>query len=203
VTPLGLTVLRRTATLAHGVPGLRVRLRHRGATLLEVLRPDDGGAAPAGRWVSPCTFRVAVGRAVRAARDGRTLVVLGLEPGEDPAVDVGAPRGRLLHGGVALVPTPGGCELAFATTVDADVVAAMDHGGLDARCHVDPVTEASLIVHASRTAPGTAAFADELDRLHGLVARCAVQELLDDEAAFLANVAPRAADQAADRPPQS
>ena len=150
MTPLGLTVLRRTATLAHAVPGIRVRLRHDGTALLEVLRPAHPVVAPSGRWLTPCAFRVAVGRAVRASRDGRTLAVLGLGAGIDPAVDVCATSGALLPGGIAHIPTGTGSELAFATTVRAETVAAMAQADdLDVRCHPDPVTDAALVVHTT------------------------------------------------------
>jgi hypothetical protein len=204
MTPLGLTVLRRTATLVHAVPGLRVRLRHDGKALLEVLRPAHPVVAPSGRWVTPCGFRTAVARALQAYRDGRTLAVLGLDAGVDPAVDVGAPNGRLLPGGVAIVPTVDGCEMAFATTIAPDVVAGLDHGGLDVRCHPDPLTEACLIVHAGHHAPGSAAAAVELLRLQALVAQCAVQELVDDRDGFLGVVTrPHTAEHPRDRPPRS
>jgi hypothetical protein len=204
MTPLGLTVLRRTATLAHAVPGLRVRLRHDGSALLEVLRPAHPVVAPSGRWLTPCAFRMAVGRAVRAAHDGRTLAVLGLDPGVDPAVDIGAVTGRLLPGGIASVPTPSGTELAFATTVTAEAVAAMAHAeDLDVRCHPDPVTESALVVHATPAAPGTPDFAEVLAHAQALLARCAVRELVDDLDAFLHVPSGARRAQPRDRPPRS
>jgi hypothetical protein len=194
MTPLGLTVLRRTATLVHAVPGLRARLRHDDHALLEVVRPAHPGSAPTGRWITPCGFRAAVARALQASRAGRTLAVLGLDAGVDPAVDIGAPSGHLLPGGVAIVPTQDGVELAFATTVAPDVVARLDHRGLDIRCHADPATEACLVVHTgqrergSRGTPGAreARTADlELRQVQALLAQCAVHELVDDRDSFL------------------
>lgn len=205
MTPLGLAVLRRTATLAHAVPGLRVRLRHDGRALLEVLRPAHPVVAPSGRWLTPCAFRVAVGRAVRASQEGRTLAVLGLEAGVDPAVDVCATSGALLPGGIAHLPTGAGRELAFVTTVRAETVAAMASADdIDVRCHPDPVTEAALVVHATSTVPGSAAFDLVLGHAQALLARCAVHELVHDMDNFLhaASVAPPV-DGPQEHPPRS
>ena len=198
MTPLGLTVLRRTATLVHAVPGLRVRLRHDGNALLEVLRPAHPVVAPPGRWITPCSFRLAVGRAVGASLDGRTPAVLGLEPGVDPAVELGVTGGRLLAGGIALVPTTSGCDVAFATTVAVSAVTALADGlALDLRCHPDPITEAALLVHTTRARADSPTFGDELQRVQALLARCAVRELVDDRDAFLHTIHSR------DRPPRS
>ena len=124
MTPLGLIVMRRTATLVHATPGLRARLAHDGRPLLDVLRPRHPGDAPAGRWITPCAFRVAVGRGLEAVRAGKTLAVLGLDAGVDPKVELDAPHGVLLAGAVVHLPTPTGGELAFATTAGAPVVEA-------------------------------------------------------------------------------
>jgi hypothetical protein len=186
MTPLGLTVLRRTATLAHAVPGLRVRLRHDGITLLEVLRPAHPVVAPPGRWLTPCGFRMAVGRALQAAQEGRTLAVLGLPAGVDPAVDVAATCGELLPGGIAVVPVGPGLELAFSTTVRAEAIAAMAHVvDLDVHCHTDRVTQACLVVHACSAPSGSPEFTAVLEHARDLLARCAVHELVDHPEAFL------------------
>jgi hypothetical protein len=206
MTPLGLTVLRRTATLAHAVPGIRVRLRHDGMTLLEVLRPAHPVVAPSGRWLTPCAFRVAIGRAVRAAHEGRTLAVLGQRPGVDPAVDVGATNGVLLPGGIVCVPTSAGHELAFATTVPAATVAVMAHHTDDVgvRCHPDPVTEAALVVHTTHAPMGTLSFDAVLEAAQCLLARCAVHELVHDLDSFVRSGAGNATiEQPQDRPPRS
>jgi hypothetical protein len=202
MTPLGLTVMRRAATLAHAVPGVRVRLRHDGRALLEVLRPAHPVVAPPGRWITPCTFRQAVGRAVQAAREGRTLAVLGLEHGVDPAVDIGAPEGQLI-GGLVCVPTTSGSELAFATTAPPEAVEDMEHGVLDVRCHPDPVTEASLIVHTTRESPGSAQFSTELLQFQAVLAQCAVHELVHDREGFLRHAARPVIDHSRERPPRS
>lgn len=205
MTPLGLTVLRRTAALAHAVPGLRVRLRHDGTALLEVLRPAHPVVAPSGRWLTPCAFRVAVGRAIRASRDGRTLAVLGLPSGTDPAVDLCATNGALLPGGIAQIPTGLGSELAFTTTVRPETVAAMAHAeDLDIRCYPDPVTEAAIVVHTTSAPTGSAEFAAVLEHAQALLARCAVHELVSDLDSFLHRDADRPPiEQPQDRPPRS
>jgi hypothetical protein len=202
MTPLGLTVLRRTATLAHAVPGLRVRLRHDGSALLEVLRPAHPVVAPSGRWLTPCAFRVAVGRAVRAQRDGRVLAVLGLPAGVDPAVDVAATSGALLPGGIAQVPTGTGIEIAFATTVRPETVAVFAHADdLDVRCHPDPVTEAALVVFTTAAPAGSPAFEQVHEHARALLARCAVHELMQDRDHFLhGGERPGAAGPALERP---
>jgi hypothetical protein len=206
MTPLGLTVLRRTATLVHAVPGLRARLRHPALLrqgddlLLEVVRPVHPGEAPTGRWLTPCSFRVAIGRAVTAVHEGRTLAVLGLEAGVDPAVELGAVRGTLLAGGIAQVPAGGSLELAFATTVDADRVLALAGAEeFDVRCHADPVARTSLVVHTTSAAPGSAEHGELLEHARTLLARCAVEELSDNLAAF---VSPGSGQPAYDRPPE-
>lgn len=53
--------LRRAATLAHNLPGVRVRLRQGKNALLDV-RSEAGDTVPA---VSPCAFRVAVAGPMR------------------------------------------------------------------------------------------------------------------------------------------
>jgi len=190
MTPLGLIVMRRTATLLHAAPGLRARLMHDDRPLLDVLRPRHPGDAPAGRWLTPCAFRVAVGRAVEAVRAGKALAVLGLEAGVDPTVDLGAAPGTLLPGAIVHLPTLTGGELAFATTAGAHLVEAMAHTEhLEVRCHADALTDATLVVHTTAAPVGTPAFADSLERIQTLLARSAVRELTDDLAAFLDDTA--------------
>lgn len=179
MTPLGLTVMRRSATLLHAVPGLRARIAHDGRTLLDVLRPAHPGDAPDARWITPCAFRAAVGRAVEAQRDGRTLAVLGLPAGVDPGVEIGAVRGALLPGGIAELATPAGHELGFVTTLPLDIVDAIitDDGGRrdgSTHAHHDPVTDTTLVVHTAHVLDSTR---DEaLERVRRLLARCAVEE---------------------------
>jgi hypothetical protein len=187
MTPLGLLVMRRTATLLHAAPGLRARITHDGRPLLDVVRPRHPGDAPSGRWMTPCAFRVSVGRAVDAVRAGKSLAVLGLEAGVDPAVELGASSGTLLPGGIVHLPTLAGGELAFATTAGAHLVEAMAHaaGVAEVRCHPDELTETALVVQTVAAPAGTPAFAAAVDRMQTLLARSAVRELTDQLDAFL------------------
>jgi hypothetical protein len=183
---LGLIVMRRAATLLHATPGLHARFTHDDRVLLDVLRPRHPGDAPAGRWLTPCAFRVAVGRAVESVRAGKALAVLGLDSGVDPALELGAASGTLRPGGIVHLPTLTGGELAFATTAGAHLVDAMAHAErIDVRCHADALTDATLVVHTVAPPSGSPAFADALERMHTLLARSAVRELTDDLSAFL------------------
>jgi hypothetical protein len=186
MTPLGLTVMRRTAAIVHAVPGLQARLRHGDTLLLEVLRPVHPGAVPNGRWLTPCAFRVAVGRALDAVREGRTLAVLGLDAGDDPAVDLCNTNGALLCGGIARMAIQDGSELVFATTLHPERVAALTpDGDHDVRCHAGALTRTSLVVHSTEARPGSATFDEVLEHTQSLLARCAVDELVDDLAMFV------------------
>ncbi|HEX7095030.1 MAG TPA: hypothetical protein VF183_04055 [Acidimicrobiales bacterium] len=193
MTPLGLTAMRRTATLLHAVPGLRARIVHEGRPLLEVLRPEHPGDAPVGRWLTPCAFRAAVARAVLAMRDGRTLAVLGLPPGVDPSVELGARNGQLLPGGIAEIATTAGYELGFVTTLRMAEVEAItgatsgraaptDAGQV--RLHADPLTDAVLVVHTTPCVSPVSRSA-ALEQTQRLLARCAVAELVADTPAYL------------------
>jgi hypothetical protein len=57
--------LRLAATLAHALPGLRLRVRDGQRTLLEVARPP----LPAGPAMETCAFRMAVARAHERIED--------------------------------------------------------------------------------------------------------------------------------------
>jgi hypothetical protein len=137
--------------------------------------------------------------------DGRPLAVLGLAVGVDPAVDVGVSRGVLLPGGIAELPTPSGTELAFATTVDPVTVAALaTDDSLDVRCHPDPVTRASVVVHRVGASARSIELATAREATQDLLARCAATELLDELDVFLRVGEARAGGPAPqrDRPPR-
>jgi len=106
--------LRTTATLAHAIPGLAVRLRHGDRMLLTSCRPP----APEGEgeWLAPCAFRATVGAALQHVRAGRTIGVLGLEPGVDPGVELGGCSGTTIHAGGVVAAVHGRRFVhAFAT----------------------------------------------------------------------------------------
>jgi hypothetical protein len=163
MTPRGIAALRVGATLAHALPGVRLRLRGPdGRTLLAV-----AGERPDSTVVAPCVFRAAVARAHRRAADGARLTFLGLPLGHDPALDVGVPPGgRAFTAGLLAVPIggAGSAVQAFATTVPADdcrrVVALRAHPAATSDVHVvyDDATEVTLVhvavpvAAASRTA---------------------------------------------------
>lgn len=131
ISAAGFGALRVAATLAHTVPGLRVRLRDAHRVRAVVARPPVGedatgtvGASGAGATVdgvprlSPCGFRKAVVEAALLHQAGRSLALLDLAT--DPAVDIGVPAdGRSWPGGIYRVPLEGRWLYAFATTLDA------------------------------------------------------------------------------------
>jgi hypothetical protein len=121
-----------------------------------------------------------VGRAVHAVREGRTVAVLGLEPGEDPAIDLGATPGVLHAGGIAQFVSPGAIEYAFVTTLDVDAVERLVRArGVDpdVRAHRDHVTATTLVIHRAAAHPSRSALPVLLDRVQRTLAACAVEEL--------------------------
>ena len=94
ITADGMRALRVSATLAHAVPALRIRLRDEAGTRVEVAAPPPGAVrtvVPGAVCLTPCQYRMAVGRA-RGMHDGGQPVRL-LDLQGDPAVDVGVPAG--------------------------------------------------------------------------------------------------------------
>lgn len=89
MTPRGLVALRRAATLATSLPGVRLRLRVGRHVLVQV----GGATGDAPISLSSCCFRRAVADAHRRAQLGETASIFGLSPDEDPAVDVGLTSG--------------------------------------------------------------------------------------------------------------
>ncbi|MGE3620437.1 MAG: hypothetical protein AB7L84_08240 [Acidimicrobiia bacterium] len=175
MTPVGLVPLRLTATLAHGLPGIRLRLRDGQATLLEVV-PGPGGT-DGGRSVTPCAFRGAVARAHHQIQEGVRLRFLGLPEGDSPSIDVGVRNGDRIHPcGVYEVATPDGRIEAFATTLSPracrDVLADVA-GPEEVRLHHDVGTEVTL-VHTVGPLPRTPGGAPVLE---DAVLACAVEEV--------------------------
>lgn len=114
MTPWGLTALRRAATVAHALPGVRLRLRHDNSTLLEVTRTPP--LTPP--VIGPCAFRHAVARAHEDMKHGRVVSMVGLTPGVDPALDVGVRPGDAAHADGMYRIAFGEVDLhAFATTL--------------------------------------------------------------------------------------
>jgi hypothetical protein len=193
VTPTGLAALRRSATLAHSLPQVALRLRGDGRTLIDVCRPP--GAPEGGRWIPPCAFRAAIGEAHARSGSGSRFGCLGLPCGVDPAVDVGVAGTTVLHPGGII-----GCDVAeervvvFATLLDEARTRALVHERVLAselppdgpRClpggvrrvgiRHDPVTEVSLVYVVG--VPGVPVGLD-LEVATELASACAVEELLD------------------------
>ncbi len=166
--------MRLSATVAHALPGIRLRLRDGDETLLHVVRepvPVDG-------VISPCAYRSAVTRAHCQIEAGHRLRFLGLDEGVAPAIDIAVASGDRIHPGGLYRIAMGDAQVhAFATTVAprscrrilGDELLA--DGGI--LLHHDSGTEVTL-VHAIRT--GTDA-AQPPPPLEEAMLRCADEEL--------------------------
>jgi hypothetical protein len=114
VTDQGLAALRVAATVLHGVPGLRGRLRQGSLTVAEIRRDatPDGPLPGPPRVLSPCEFRAAVIGARTRLDQGERLVIPGAEG--DPVIDITVPAtGRTFAGGIHRVPCAGRWLYAF------------------------------------------------------------------------------------------
>jgi len=177
MTPLALVPLRLAATVAHALPGVRLRLHHAGQTLVAVARPPE----PPEPVIGPCAFRNAVARAHRQIEAGHRLRFLGLDEGEAPAVDVAvASPNRVQPGGLLRIAVDDAQVHAFATTLAPRTCRSVLGSDLDAAdglaLHHDAATDIT-IVHAIRRG----ADAGELpSRLEDALLRCAGEELTHD-----------------------
>lgn len=98
MTGAGLAALRIAATLAHLLPGFRVRLGAGDRTLLQVADRSAGATGPA---MGPCEFRQAVACAHEHLKARGRVGFMGLPEGVDPTVDIGVRAGDLaLPGGM-------------------------------------------------------------------------------------------------------
>ena len=124
ITSDGMRALRVSATMAHAVPALRVRLRDEAGTRVEVAADPAGLAVadgPGSVRLTPCQYRTAVGRAWQMHGDGRPVRLLDLQ--SDPAVDIGVPPGgATLASGVHRVPFGGRHLYVSATTLDLEAI---------------------------------------------------------------------------------
>lgn len=174
---LALVPMRLAATVAHALPGVRLRLRARERTIVEVARAPI--AAPG--VIHPCGFRNAVARAHRELEAGQRLRFLGLDEGEAPGIDVAvAAPSSVRPGGLLSVRVQDAHVHAFATALQpltCRQALATDlgaPGGLD--LHHDAATDVT-IVHAIRRGPD----ADELPAvLEEALHRCASEELAQE-----------------------
>ena len=124
ITADGMRALRVSATLAHAVPALRIRLRDEAGTRVEVAAPPPGAVrtvVPGAVCLTPCQYRMAVGRA-RGMHDGGQPVRL-LDLQGDRAVDVGVPAGgATLASGIHRVPFGGRHLYVSATTLGPQAI---------------------------------------------------------------------------------
>jgi hypothetical protein len=192
ISPQALGALRVAATLTHGLPGLRARVRLGDEVLFDVLATDrDGHPVDLdGRVVSPCAFRRAVAHAHRCHGAGAVHPLLHLPAGADPIIDLTAPpTGAVRPGGLYRVPLPDRWLWALAVTLDAptahlagaDLVdAAMPIAGVQTLgIRPDPATEVSVAFAETTARPGSDEEADLVELLESLLARWTVHELVE------------------------
>lgn len=180
MTPAGMAAMRIAATLAHVLPGVRVRLHHGSLTLLDVGHPDP---APPGA-VDACTFRRAVACAHERGKRGISVRFAGLAPGADPAVDIGIPTGdAALPGGVYRVRLGTVTVHGFATTLPLRhcrlVLEALPDTGHVVRLHHDAATEVTFVHTVSPTVDAPAGAAHLAPALEALFADEVVRELAE------------------------
>ncbi len=182
MTRWGMVSLRRAATVAHALPGVRLRLRNGTSTLLEV----GHSSQPSPGVIPPCAFRHAVARAHEHLKSGCAIRFLGLPSGDDPAVDVGVRHGDRAHFDGLYRVNVGDMDVhAFATTLsprrcrellierDASVCRHPSAAG-SVRLHHDAATEITL-VHAL-----TAHYEHPVERhllLEDLLVGCMAEEI--------------------------
>ena len=170
-----LTSLRMAAVLAYRLP-LSVRVGHPDP-MIEVSRPP-AEPDPRARWLPPCAFRGAVVEAWRMHQEGRQLAFCGLDDDADVDIDIEVPAGGApWAGGIYGVPWGDDMLLAFATTVDADQCREVAEAR-GVSVHTDGALDVSLV----HTTAGAGELPVALDRLVGVLATLAVEELLTETA---------------------
>lgn len=185
--------LRTAATLTHGLPTLRARVRLGDRVLLEIVPPDDEGnvvgASGDSPVMTPCAFRCAVGEAYRRHLGGEHLLFLGLPPASDPAIDIATLRsGAARPGGLYRVPLGDRSVWAFATTfppvpghelaLDLIEQATAHQRVAYVGIHPDPVTEISLAWVETTAMPGSDDELQVIELVEALMARWTAHELL-------------------------
>lgn len=172
-----MAAIRIAATLAHSLPTVRVRVRHRGETLFDVVGHPAGANGPA---IGACAFRRAVACAHEQSKRGIRVALMGVPVGEEPAVDIGVRAGdAALPGGVYRVTIGEETVHGFATTLSPrrcrDVLEGLPDTGHVVRLHHDAATEVTFVhtvtpavdapPEAAHLAPALEAlFADEVVR---------------------------------------
>lgn len=155
-----MAAMRMAATLAHVLPSVRVRVRDRRATLLEVSHPANAS----GPAIGACAFRRAVACAHEQAKAGVRLGFMGLPDGDEPEIDIGVrPGDAALPGGVYRVTVGDQTLHGFATTLPVrqcrEVLEGLPDMGHVVRLHHDAATEVTFVhtVTANVDAPADAA----------------------------------------------
>ena len=181
MTPEAMVSLRLAATVAHALPGVQLRLRDGGRTVLVVAGPGPG----AGVAMSPCQLRMMVARAHAKAIAGTSAE--WSPGGPKVTVDVAVRRGdhawpdgcyRIAVGGVhvhgfATTLAPRRCRELLTGQPASEWVAAR----LDVRLYHDAATAVTL-VHTSTPAALAVERPEALGGLLGrAVAEAAISEL--------------------------
>lgn len=168
MTAPGWVALRLAATLAHVLPGVRLRLRHGSGAPLVVAR-SPGGEGPV---VDACAFREAVVAAGREGGGASDLIA-----GDLPVIEVGAPPDGCVHpSGIIRVVLDRVEVTAFATTLaPAACASAFGLRAADwvVHRHHDEATGVT-VVHVEAAAGLRRAV---LDLMEDLLASCVAEEL--------------------------
>ena len=180
MTPAGMASMRIAATLAHVLPPLRVRIRHHGETLLEVVAHPAGATGPA---IGACAFRRAVACAHEHSKHGHRLAFMGVPADEEPAIDIGVrPGDEALPGGVYRVAVGDQTVHGFATTLlprhCREVLEGLADGGHVVRLHHDVATEVTFVHTVTTTADAPSDAAHLASALEAVLADEVVRELV-------------------------
>lgn len=207
ISTQGLAALRIAATLVHGIPKLRMRIRGGDAVIADVgwsVGPEahpshaspftgdplDGTTSP-GATLTPCGFRKAVSQAHRWHEQGRRMAFLDLPSGCDPAIDIGLPDGGVAFaGGIYRVPLDGRWLFAFATTLEASICRRLGAELVDEALPMDMLaalgvrgdedTEVSIVYAETSVQIDEASHDRVLDLLQSMLARFTAHELIGE-----------------------
>lgn len=179
MSPAGMAAMRMAATLAHALPSLRLRIRHRDTDLVEVAHPAEA----AGPAIGACAFRRAVTCAHEQSKAGVRLSFMGLAADEEPAIDIGVRAGdAALPGGIVRVAVGDSTVHGFATMLPArhcrDVLRRLPDTGHVVRLHHDAATEVTFVHTVTPTADALPDGAHLAAALEALLADEVVLELV-------------------------
>lgn len=140
--PLAIDALRRSAVLAASLPGIRIRLTHRGDTLAVVHGTGGRRIIDGVLHLGTGAFRHAVADAWRHQESGGRVAMLGLAEDVEPEIHLGVGAcGTVRPGNVLVVRQAGAWVYAFATTLDIEAATAalqpLAHGSANG-VHVHP-----------------------------------------------------------------